>query len=156
MPKRGPDQSESLKVTYHDCCWLKIAAFSCYRQVRIFSLPRDHLRLLDCALHGRLSDALAEVARHGGDPELCADRVRPPGGGPSSWCVIVRGGTQLYRFEVNDVSSLGIAAHIHLVDYVDELRADIAERARDRSVVERMDLEGHVAWTRQSGNGRSS
>ncbi len=118
--------------------------------MRIFSLPRDHLRLLDIAVHGRLSDALIEIARNGGDPEIHAERPTSPN---DRWALVVTGAGYRQRFEISKVVGLGVAAHIHLTDYTDELKADIARCLRDCKVSDEMDLEGQLPWPHRPNNG---
>lgn len=122
----------------------------------VFSLRRDQLLLLDSALQGRLANALAAVARQGGDPELRVERMKPPAGGPSSWVVVVHGGTQQHRFEVNDLGGLGVVGNIYLSDHIAEIRADLSERFRSSPTVEQLELDFQSPWPRQPGNGGPS
>lgn len=114
--------------------------------MRVFSVPTNHLRLLDNAVHGRLSDALIEIARKGGDPEIHVERPTSPN---DRWALVVTGAGYCLRFEISKVVGLGVVAHIHLTDYAVELKADLARCLRDREVVDEMDLDGHLPWPRR-------
>ena len=121
--------------------------------MRVFSLIRGHLAVLDNALHGRLSEALTEIAEHGGDPELHAER---PQSADEKWVLVVAGAGRLHRFEVDDIIGVGVVAHIHIIDYVAELRSDLARRHRDRALVDGMDFDGPVPRPRRSDGGSLS
>jgi len=128
---------------------LKRAPFArCPIIMRVFSLPRDHLLILDNALHGHLSDALAEVARDGGDPILFVERIRPTDGSPSSWRVVVSGGAGSHRFEVKTPAGLGVAAQVYLKDLVAEMSADLSARVRAEKAAEQMEFDFHDLWSR--------
>lgn len=117
--------------------------------MRVFSLARDHLLLLDNGLQGRLSDALAEVAREGGDPSVSVERARPVGGRPSSWFLLVLGGSQPCRFEIKDLRALGVTAHIYLVDLIEELKADLRLRVVGDQAHEQLEFQFCDPWPRR-------
>ena len=121
--------------------------------MRVFSLQRDHLLLLDNALQGRLSDALAAVARGGGDPILSVERVRPPDGSSSSGYLLVLGGLQGHRFKITDLRILGVIAHVYLVDYVEDLKADLRLRVTGGQTNEQMEFDFNQQWPRRSPDG---
>lgn len=109
--------------------------------MRVFSLRRDQLTLLDASLEGRLSDALAAVAREDGDPILTVERVRPPDGSPSLWFLHVIGGSQPFRFAVTDRRVLGVIAHVYLVDHIEDLKAELRWRVTGRQTTEQLDFD---------------
>jgi len=109
--------------------------------MRVFSLKPDYLRVLDTALHGCLADALVAVGREGGDPVLCVERVRSVDGTPSSWFVVVSGGTRTYRFEVTDPAGLGIAARVYFSDHLAELTADLSAKVQRDEAAEQMEFD---------------
>lgn len=130
--------------------WLKFTLSArCASNMRVFSLRRDQLTLLDSSLRGRLSESLADVARNGGDPELRAERSRSPEGGPSIWVVIVEGGRLPVRFEVIDPRGLGVAAYVHLSDYIEELRNDVSSRIQEGQANEQLELDFCHPWSRR-------
>ena len=124
--------------------------------MRVFSLQRDQLALLDSSLQGRLSDALTTVAREGGDPTLTVERVRPPDGSPSSWFLLVTGNPQPRRFAITDLRVLGVVAHVHLVDYVEDLKSDLRLRVTSSHTEEQLAFDFSQQWLRQPGNGSPS
>ena len=121
--------------------------------VRVFKLPRDTLSTLDRSMRGRFSDALVEIARLGGDPELHAERPQSPDG---IWALVVTGARVRIRFEVTDIIAVGVVVRVHIVDYADELKASFAEQIRNREVVEGIGLAFPWAWPLRSGKGRVS
>ena len=127
---------------------LKFAAFARFPiNMRVFALKPDHLRILDTALHGRLADALAEVAREGGDPVLCVERVRSADGNPSPWYLHVLGGSQPRRFEITDVRVLGVIAHVYLVDHIEDLKNDLRLRVTGSQTDEQLEFNFRQTWS---------
>lgn len=124
--------------------------------MRVFSLQRDQLALLDSSLQGRLSDALTTVAREGGDPTLTAERFRPPDGSPSSWFLLVTGNGQSRRFAITDLRVLGVVAHVHLVDYVEDLKSDLRLRVTGDQANEQLAFDFSQEWSRPTTHGSPS
>ena len=117
--------------------------------MRIFSLTRDHLLLLDNAFEGRVSAALAEAARDGGNPALTVERVRPPDGGPSLWYLHVIGGSQRCRLAVTDLRALGVIAHVYLVDHMEDLKADLRLGVIGGQTAEQLEFDFRHPWSRR-------
>ena len=124
--------------------------------MRVFSLQRDQLALLDSSLQGQLSDALTTVAREGGDPVLTVERVHPPDGNPSSWFLHVVGGSRPYRFVVADLRALGVVAHVYLVDFIEELKADLRLRVTGGKTDEQLAFDFSQEWPRPTTHGSPS
>lgn len=124
--------------------------------MRVFSLARDHLRLVDNALEGRLSDALSAVAREGGDPILTVERVHATDGSPSSWFLLVAGGSRPCRFAVTDLRALGVVAHVYLVDHIEDLKNDLRLRVTGGQTNEQLAFDFRHPFPRQPGNGPPS
>jgi len=101
--------------------------------VYLFNLSTDQLHLLDEALDGRLSVALADAARSGGDLELRAVRERANPARPSKWTLVVRAGHFERHMMMDEaITGLGVVAHIFLTDIVDDLKADLAASVQGR------------------------
>jgi len=124
--------------------------------MRVFALMPDHLRILDTALHGRLADALADIAREGGDPVLGVERIKSWNGAPSSWYLLVLGGSRTHRFEITAPAALGVTAQIHLKDHVAELAAELTARAKRDEAADQLELEFQRPWSRPPGSGSPS
>lgn len=146
-PDEAPPDTESATQTAFGGTRLKLAGYARCPFMRVFSLAKEHLLLLDNALHGRLSHALTEVAREGGDPVLTVERVHPPEGSPSSWYLHVTGSSQPRRFEITDLRVFGVVAHVHLVDYVEDLKADLRLRVTSDQTAEQLAFDFDHQWS---------
>jgi len=98
--------------------------------VNLLAISVADLRILDQVYDGRVGTALGAIVRAGGTPQMRTIRERPDPQAPSSWTIVVYGAAIERQFNAdNSVVTLGLAAHIFLLEFFEELRADLANRA---------------------------
>lgn len=123
--------------------------------MRLVRLDVHLLRLLDNALHGQLGDALADVVRHGTEPELTAVRNQNARG-PSTWVLHVTGEGAERAFEIDpcDRIALAIVVHLHVADMVDDVRRDVAKNFEPGEIED--GLGALAPWPLRQGSGEAS
>lgn len=114
--------------------------------MRHSTLPPDHLAVLERALEGQLSHAVAQITQAGGDPQLHAERIQPGGNGTSEWNLLVVGAGQVHRLPVRQGIGLIAVLHVYTVDFLEDLKADLAAGLQDRQAVESMQLDRDLLW----------
>ena len=99
-------------------------------------LTVTHARILDQATGGRFFGALSSVVARGLEPVVFGERECHDGG--SSWALVVgweRGQEVVMEVRLpipnDDLAALASVVQLHLVDYVDELKRELAAGLKD-------------------------
>lgn len=112
----------------------------------LMQLTVTHARNLDRATNGAFYEALSEVVKKGFDPVVVGQRVRDPGRAGSSWFLIV-GFIAADELVVertlpvprNDIAAMASIVQLHLLDFIDELKAELVDTFKAEGVGDGLD-----------------
>lgn len=112
----------------------------------LMQLTVTHARNLDRATKGAFYEGLSVVAKKGFDPVILGQRVRDGGGSGSRWFLVVGfiAADELViertlPIPANDIAAMASIVQLHLIDYIDELKAELVDTFKAEAVGDGLD-----------------